>query len=171
MESTGVYWKSVYHVLGGTVEVLIGNPHEMRRRPGQKTDPADARWIAALFAHGLIRPSFIPPPPLRALRDLTRARIALVQTRSQTKNRKFPLALETGANRGRSGLLPPGMRRWRQYVPPGRFAFRDRPRAPHRPLYTACADPGYGAGRALPPGGHPACHPSAPDHGGRGSGV
>jgi transposase len=89
MESTGVYWKPIYHVLSGTVDVLVGNPHEMRRRPGHKTDPADARWIAELVAHGLIRPSFIPPPTIRALRDLTRTRVALVQTRSQTKNRVY----------------------------------------------------------------------------------
>jgi transposase len=87
MESTGVYWRPVYHVLAGTVEVLVGNAHEMRRRPGRKTDKADARWIAELLAHGLIRPSFIPPPVIQALRDLTRTRVALVQTRNQAKNR------------------------------------------------------------------------------------
>jgi transposase len=87
MESTGVYWRPVYHVLAGTVEVLVGNAHEMRRRPGRKTDKADARWIAELLAHGLIRPSFIPPPAIQALRDLTRTRVALVQTRNQAKNR------------------------------------------------------------------------------------
>jgi transposase len=87
MESTGVYWKPIYHVLVGVVEVIVGNAREMRPRPGHKTDPADARWIAELLAHGLIRPSFIPPPPLRALRDLTRTRVGLVQTRTQAKNR------------------------------------------------------------------------------------
>jgi transposase len=87
MESTGVYWRPVYHVLAGTVEVLVGNAHEMRRRPGRKTDKADAGWIAELLAHGLIRPSFVPPPAIQALRDLTRTRVALVQTRSQAKNR------------------------------------------------------------------------------------
>jgi transposase len=87
MESTGVYWRPVYHVLAGTVEVLVGNAHEMRRRPGRKTDRADASWIAELLAHGLIRPSFVPPPAIQALRDLTRTRVALVQTRSQAKNR------------------------------------------------------------------------------------
>ena len=95
MESTDVYWKPVYHVLVGSVDVLIGNPHEMRRRPGHKTDPADACWIAELLAHGLIRPSFIPPPPIRALRDLTRTRVALVQTRSQTKNRVYKILEDT----------------------------------------------------------------------------
>ena len=48
MESTGVYWKPIYHVLVGVVEVLVGNAREMRPRPGHKTDPADARWIAEL---------------------------------------------------------------------------------------------------------------------------
>ena len=87
MESTGVYWQPIYHVLVGVVEVLVGNAREMRPRPGHKTDPADARWIAELFAHGLIRPSFVPPPETRALRDLTRTRVGLVQTRPQAKNR------------------------------------------------------------------------------------
>ena len=87
MESTGVYWKPVYHVLVGTVEVLVGNAHEMQRRPGRKTDRADARWIAELLAHDLIRPRFIPPPPIQALRELTRTRVGLIQTRTQAKNR------------------------------------------------------------------------------------
>ena len=87
VESTGVYWRPVYHVLSGTIEVVVGNAQEMRRRPGRKTDKADARWIAELLAHGLIRPSFVPPPAIQALRDLTRTRVGLVQTRSQAKNR------------------------------------------------------------------------------------
>ena len=87
LESTGVYWKPIYHVLVGVVEVFIGNAYDMRRRPGKKTDKADAMWIAELLAHGLIQPSFIPPPEIRALRDLTRTRVALIQTRTQAKNR------------------------------------------------------------------------------------
>ena len=62
MESTGVYGQPMYHVLSETLEVVVGNAQEMRRRPGRKTDNADARWIAELLAHGLIRPSFLPPP-------------------------------------------------------------------------------------------------------------
>src|SRR5437764_5168341 len=95
MESTGVYWRPGYHVLEGTVEVLVGNAQEMRRRPGAKTDKADARWIAELLAHGLIRPSFIPPPPLGALRDLTRTRVVLIQTRAQAKNRVIKVLEDT----------------------------------------------------------------------------
>jgi transposase len=85
MESTGVYGKPVYHVRCGAVEVYIGNAHEMRRRPGKKTETTAAAWIAELLAHGLIRPSCVPPPEIRALRDVTRTRVALVQTRSQSK--------------------------------------------------------------------------------------
>jgi transposase len=95
MESTGVYWRPVYHVLVGTVEVLVGNAQEMRRRPGHKTDKADARWIAELLAHGLIRPSFVPPPPIQALRDLTRTRVALIQARTQAKNRVVKVLEDT----------------------------------------------------------------------------
>jgi transposase len=95
MESTGVYWQPVYHVLSGALEVVVGNAHEMRRRPGRKTDKADACWIAELLAHGLIRPSFLPPPPIQALRDLTRTRVALVQSRSQAKNRVHKILEDT----------------------------------------------------------------------------
>ena len=95
LESTGVYGRPVYHVLEGMVEVLVGNAQEMRRRPGHKTDQADARWIAELLAHGLIRPSFIPPPPIGALRDLTRTRVTLIQSRAQAKNRVINVLEET----------------------------------------------------------------------------
>ena len=100
MESTGVYWKPVYHVLVGTVEVFIGNAHELRSRPGKKTDKRDAAWIAELLAHGLIRPSFVPPPNMCALRDVTRTRVALVQTRSQSKNRVHKLLEDTNLKLG-----------------------------------------------------------------------
>jgi transposase len=100
MESTGVYWKPVYHVLVGTVEVYIGNAHELRSRPGKKTDKRDAAWIAELLAHGLIQPSFVPPPEIGALRDVTRTRVALVQTRSQSKNRVHKLLEDTNLKLG-----------------------------------------------------------------------
>ena len=100
MASTGVYWKPVYHVLVGTVEVYIGNAHELRRRPGKKTDKRDAAWSAELLAHGLIRPSFVPPPDICALRDVTRTRVALVQTRSQSKNRVHQLLEDTNLKLG-----------------------------------------------------------------------
>ena len=88
MESTGVYWKPVYHVIAESLqEVIVGNAHDMRPPPGKKTDKADAKWIAELLAHGLVRPSFIPPPKIRALRDLTRLRVKYIDMRTQAKNR------------------------------------------------------------------------------------
>ena len=87
IESTGVYWRPVYHVLAETVEVVVGNPQEMRQRPGKKTDKADATWVVELLAHGVMRPRCIPPPAMQARRDLTRTRVALVRTRSQAKHR------------------------------------------------------------------------------------
>ena len=66
MESTGVSWKPVYHVLSEAVEVWVANSHEGRQRPDHKTDPRDAPWIAELLAHVLIKPSFVPPPEMRA---------------------------------------------------------------------------------------------------------
>jgi transposase len=103
MESTGVYWKPVSHVLAGAVEVCIGNAHALRSRPGTKTDKRDAAWIAALLAHGLIRPSFVPPPAMCALRDVTRTRVALVQTRSQNKHRVHTLLEDTNLTLGSVG--------------------------------------------------------------------
>jgi transposase len=95
MESTGVYWRPVYHVLHRSFQVVVGNPRDMTRRPGKKTDKIDADWISELLAHGLIAPSFIPDPQIHALRDLTRLRVTLVQSRSQSKNRVHKILEDT----------------------------------------------------------------------------
>ena len=95
MESTGVYWKPVYHILSATMEVWVVNARDVKHRRGKKTDPADAKWIAELLAYGLIEPSFIPPPPIAALRDVIRMRTALVQTRTQAKNRVLAVLEDT----------------------------------------------------------------------------
>jgi transposase len=88
IESTGVYWRPVYHVLSRAgIEVLLANPHHVKQRKGKKTDRKDARWIAELLAHDLISPSFIPSPEITRLRDLTRLRTTLVNERTQHKNR------------------------------------------------------------------------------------
>jgi transposase len=84
-------------VLAGTIAVLVGHARERRPRPGKKTDPADAPGIAELLAHGLSRPSVVPPPMLRALRDLTRTRVALVQTRTQATNRVHKMWEDTNS--------------------------------------------------------------------------
>ena len=87
MESTGDYWKPVFNVLEGTFEVYLVNAQHVKHVPGRKTDVTDSEWLAELMLHGLLRPSFIPPKPQRALRDLTRYRTKLVQERSRTVNR------------------------------------------------------------------------------------
>ena len=87
MESTGVYWKPVFHLLEGRFEVLLANAHRMKNVPGRKTDVKDAEWIAQLLQYGLLEASFIPPPPIRDLRDLTRNRAQLVRGRAAVANR------------------------------------------------------------------------------------
>lgn len=87
MESTGVYWKSPYYVLEEDFEVLLVNAAHVRHVPGRKTDTIDAAWLAQLLAHGLLRSSFVPPPPIRELRDLTRYRKALVGEHTRQVNR------------------------------------------------------------------------------------
>jgi transposase len=79
MESTGVYWKPVWHVLEGRFELVLANATQVRNMPGRKSDVNDATWIAELLAHGLIRPSFVPPADVQRLRDLTRTRKQLVR--------------------------------------------------------------------------------------------
>jgi len=74
MEATGVYWRPVWHVLEDHFTLVLANAMHIRNVPGRKSDTNDARWIADLLAHGLIRSSFIPPAPIQALRDLTRTR-------------------------------------------------------------------------------------------------
>jgi transposase len=87
MESTGVYWKPVFHLLEGRFEILLVNAHHIKQVPGRKTDVKDAEWIAQLLQYGLLRSSFIPPPPIRELRDLTRGRAQLVRERAGVVNR------------------------------------------------------------------------------------
>ena len=78
MESTGVYWKPVYYLLEDDFEVWLLNAQHLKNVPGRKTDVADSVWICQLVEHGLVRPSFVPPKPIRELRDLTRYRKALL---------------------------------------------------------------------------------------------
>jgi len=79
MESTGVFWKPVWHVLEEHFELVLANAMHIRNIPGRKSDVNDATWIADLLAHGLIRGSFVPPAPIQELRDLTRTRTQLVR--------------------------------------------------------------------------------------------
>jgi transposase len=79
MESTGLYWKPLWHVLEGEFELVLANATHIRNVPGRKTGVNDAMWIADLLTHGLIRASFVPPTAMQELRDLTRTREQLVR--------------------------------------------------------------------------------------------
>jgi transposase len=87
MESTGIYWKPVWHVLESSFHLVLANATHIRNVPGRKTDVNDAMWIADLLAHGLIRASFVPPTPVQELRDLTRTRKQLVREIAQHTQR------------------------------------------------------------------------------------
>jgi hypothetical protein len=91
MESTGVYWKPVYAVLEGELEIVIANAQHVKKVPGRKTDVKDAEWLADLLCHGLLRPSFVPPKAIRELRDLTRYPRKLVQSQAAERNRLLKL--------------------------------------------------------------------------------
>jgi transposase len=87
MESTGVYWKPIFNILESEFTVLLVNAQHIKFVPGRKTDVKDAEWIAQLLRHGLLKASFVPEVDQRDLRDLTRYRTKLVQTRAQEINR------------------------------------------------------------------------------------
>lgn len=87
IESTGVYWQPVFHVLEDVATVLLVNAYHMKQIPGRKTDLRDAQWIGRLLRWGLLKPSLIPPKPIRELRDLCRYRKKLTEHVSAEKNR------------------------------------------------------------------------------------
>jgi transposase len=91
MEATGVYWKPVYYVLEDDFELLLVNAQHVKNVPGRKTDVADAQWLCQLLEHGLLKGSFVPPKPIRELRDLTRYRKSLVWERGRETNRLLKL--------------------------------------------------------------------------------
>lgn len=95
MEGTGVYWMPVYAALEaaggpggpGGMELIVANARHIKAVPGRKTDVADAEWIARLVRYGLVRASFVPPQPIRVLRDLTRCRRTLVEVQASERRR------------------------------------------------------------------------------------
>jgi len=87
MESTGDYWKPVFNILEDSFEVWVVNAEHVKHVSGRKTDVKDSEWLAELMLHGLLKPSFIPPKPQRALREMTRYRTTLVQERTRIVNR------------------------------------------------------------------------------------
>jgi transposase len=96
LESTGVYWKPVYYMLEDRFTLLLINMHALKRVPGRKTDVKDSEWLAQLLECGLLQSSFVPPPAVRELRDLTRYRVQQVRDRSREVNRLCKVLEDAG---------------------------------------------------------------------------
>jgi len=96
LESTGVYWKPVYYVLEDAFTLLRINMPDLKRVPGRKTDVRDSEWLAQLLECGLLKSSFVPPPAIRELRDLTRYRLQQVRDHSQEVNRLCKVLQDAG---------------------------------------------------------------------------
>jgi len=96
MEATGVYWKPCFYALEDRFEVWLCNAHHVKNVPGRKTDMSDAAWLADVVAHGMVRPSFVPPPPIRQLRDLTRYRKRQTDTRAAEVQRLEKVLQDAG---------------------------------------------------------------------------
>jgi transposase len=96
MEATGVYWKPIYYVLEDDFTLLLVNAAHVKQVPGRKTDVADCAWLAQFLEHGLLRSSFVPPRPIRDLRDLTRLRKCLIQERTRVANRLHKVLQDSG---------------------------------------------------------------------------
>jgi len=89
LESTGVYWKPVYYVLEDRFTLLLINMRLLKHVPGRKTDVQDSEWLAQLLECGLLKASFVPPPVIRELRDLSRYRLQQVRDRAREVNRLY----------------------------------------------------------------------------------
>lgn len=96
MEATGVYWKPVFYALENHFECWLLNAQHLHNVPGRKTDVADSVWICQLVEHGLVRPSFVPPPEIRRLRDLTRLRKAQTDERTRAIQRLEKVMQDAG---------------------------------------------------------------------------
>jgi transposase len=96
IESTSDYWKPFYYLLDDALDMMLVNASRVRNVPGRKTDVSDAAWLADLGAHGLVTASLVPPPAIRALRDLTRARTHITRERSREVLRLEKLLEDAG---------------------------------------------------------------------------
>jgi transposase len=96
MEATGVYWKPIWAVLEDGFECVLCNARDVKQVPGRKTDVSDAEWLAQLAEAGLLRASFVPPKPIRALRNLTRYRKSQIEDRQREANRLHKILEDTG---------------------------------------------------------------------------
>jgi transposase len=96
MEATGVYWRPIWAILEDDFECILCNARDVKQVPGRKTDVSDAAWLAQLAEAGLLRASFVPPKPIRALRNLTRYRKAQIEERQREANRMHKILEDTG---------------------------------------------------------------------------
>ena len=96
MEATGVYWKPIWAILEDGFECVLCNARDVKQVPGRKTDVCDAEWLAQLAEAGLLRASFVPPKPIRALRNLTRYRKSQIEDRQREANRLHKILEDTG---------------------------------------------------------------------------
>jgi transposase len=96
LESTGVYWKPIYYMLEDSLTLLLINMQTLKHVPGRKTDVQDSAWLAQLLECGLLKGSFVPPPPIRELRDLTRYRLQQVRERAREVNRLCKILEDSG---------------------------------------------------------------------------
>ena len=91
MESTSVYWMHLYELIEDVTNPLVANASHVKKVPGRKTDVGDAQWLAELGAHGLLRPSFVPPKEIRELRSVARYRTRCVAMQTAIRNRTIKL--------------------------------------------------------------------------------
>lgn len=126
MEATGIYWQPVFHVLEHRFECWLLNAQHLHNVPGRKSDVIDSAWICELVEHGLVRPSFVPPPEIRRLRELTRLRKAEIQERTRAIQRLEKLMQSVGIKL--TSKDPTAARGARQPL---------RPQPPRRPRQSA----------------------------------
>src|SRR6266851_10325324 len=96
MEASGVYWKPPWAILEDEFECLLVNARHVKQVPGRKTDVSDAAWLCQLLEAGLLERSFVPPKPIRTLRNLTSYRKAQIGERQREANRLHKLLEDTG---------------------------------------------------------------------------
>ena len=100
MEATGVYWKPCWAILEDRFELMLVNARHVKQVPGRKTDVKDAQWLCQLLEAGLLKPSFVPPKPIRTLRNLTRYRKTQINDRQRESSRLHKILEDTGIKLG-----------------------------------------------------------------------
>ena len=147
MEATSVYWKPVWAVLEDDFELLLVNARHVKNLPGRKTDVKDAEWLCELLEAGLLKASFVPPKPIRALRSLTRYRKAQIKERQREANRLHKALEDTGIKLDCVATDILGVSGRAMLDVCDREGGHDRPRGPRRPREGQAAQEDPGAAR------------------------